>query len=157
AATATLGAAVIGRSQAERLSAPDLFDVHLHIPSENGGVFQGLFGPTRNMDDFVRYLDRFGVRRGIISLAKRVWGTSTEEFRAGNREVARWAEKYRGRFAGACVVHPVYIDEALREIEECHDQHGMVWVGEIINYHKPYGWSYRIRQMHQVLEQVSRL
>ena len=49
AATATLGSAVIGRSQAERLSAPELFDVHLHIPSENGSVFQGLFGPTRNM------------------------------------------------------------------------------------------------------------
>ncbi|PYV12480.1 MAG: hypothetical protein DMG07_17040 [Acidobacteria bacterium] len=152
-----MGAVVWARNRAERLSAPAVFDVHLHIPSENGGVFQGLYGPTRTMEDFVRYLDRCGVARGIISSAQSVWATSPEEFRAGNREVARWAEKYGHRFAGACVVHPVYIEEALREIEECHRQFDMVWVGEIINYHRPYGWSYSIRQMQQVLEQVSRL
>src|SRR5207245_9218443 len=53
------------------------------------------------------------------------------EFIAGNREVARYVEKYKGRFLGAAVVNPLFIDESLREIEDCRKQLGFVWVGEL--------------------------
>ena len=36
------------------------------------------------------------------------------DFIAGNREVARFVEKYKGKFLGACVVNPLFIDEALK-------------------------------------------
>ena len=43
-----------------------IFDAHLHIPSDNGENFQWNL-VTRNMPEFVAYLDKCGVRRGVIS------------------------------------------------------------------------------------------
>src|SRR5215831_4858732 len=45
-----------------------IFDAHLHIPSDNGEVFQWNL-ITRTMPEFVAYLDKCGVRRGVISAA----------------------------------------------------------------------------------------
>jgi len=131
----------------------DIFDCHLHCPPESGEDWQW-YKVTHNFEDFVQYLDKCGVSRGIIN-SQRSFGTSPEEFRAGNREVAAFVEKYKGRFTGACVVNPLYIDEALREIEYCHDQLGFVWVGELCNYMVPY--SYSIKEFDMLVAQVMKL
>lgn len=110
-----------------------IFDAHLHIPSDNGQVFQWNL-VTRNMPEFVSYLDRCGVRRGVISSARSNVAKTAEEFRAGNREVAKYTERYKGRFRGSCVITTFEIEEALREIEECRKQLGFVWLGEFCNY-----------------------
>lgn len=110
-----------------------IFDAHLHIPSDNGEVFQWNL-VTRTMPEFVAYLDRCGVRRGVISSARSNVAKTADEFRAGNREVARYVERYRGRFRGSCVITTFQIEEALREIEECRRQLGFVWLGEFCNY-----------------------
>jgi len=129
------------------------FDAHLHCPSESGEVWQ--WHPvTRTMDEFVRHLDRTGVRRGIINNVRCQLAKSPADFIAGNREVARYVEKYPGRFLGACVVNPLFIDEALREIEDCRTQLGFVWVGELCNYTVPY--KYTIQEFDQLVEQVVR-
>ncbi len=109
---------------------------------------------TNSFEDFVSYLDKTGVQRGIIN-SQRSFGTKPEEFIAGNREVARYVEKYKGRFIGACVVNPLYIEESLREIEYCHNQLGFVWVGELCNYMVPY--LYSIREFEMLVEQVVKL
>ena len=109
-----------------------IFDAHLHIPADNGEIFQWS-RVTRNMADFVAYLDKCDVRRGVISSALSNIAKTPEEYRQGNREVAKYAEKYRGRFRPSCVVTPFRIDEALREIEECHKL-GFRWLGEFCNY-----------------------
>jgi predicted TIM-barrel fold metal-dependent hydrolase len=130
-----------------------VFDCHLHCPSEQGEDWQW-YKVTHNFGDFVDYLDKTGVQKGIIN-SQRSYGALPEEFKAGNREVARYVEKYRGRFLGACVVNPQYIEEALREIEYCHNQLGFVWVGELCNYMVPY--QYSIPEFDQLVEQVIRL
>jgi len=91
-----------------------IFDAHLHIPADNGEVFQWNL-VTRTMPEFVAYLDKCGVRRGVISSARSNTAKTPEDYRAGNREVAKYAEKYKGRFRGSCVITPFRIDEALRE------------------------------------------
>jgi len=130
-----------------------VFDCHLHSPGESGESWQW-HKVTVNFEEFVAYLDKTGVQKGIIN-SQRSYGTSPEEFRAGNREVARYVDKYKGRFLGACVVNPQFIEEALREIEFCHDQLGFVWVGELCNYMVPY--AYTIPEFSRLVEQVTRL
>jgi len=131
-----------------------IFDAHLHCPSARGEVWQ--WNPvTRTFEEFAAYLDRTGVDRGIINSVRSQLAKSAVDFVAGNREVARYVEKYKGRFLGACVVNPLLIDEALREMEECRKQYGMVWVGELCNYTVPY--QYTIREFELLVEQAVKL
>lgn len=131
----------------------EIFDCHLHSPSDKGEEWQW-YKVTETFDDFVKYLDKSGVKRGIIN-SQRSFGNKPSEFIAGNREVARNVEKYKGRFMGACVVNPQFIDEALKEIEYCHDNLGFVWVGELCNYMVPYNYS--IKEFEMLVEHVVKL
>ena len=158
AALATLG---VGRA-AEARTAPAagapapvrVFDAHLHCPAESGELWQW-HTVTRNFDEFVAYLDKTGVERGIINSQRAQEKGTPAEFVAGNREVARFVEKSKGRFVGACVVNPVFIDEALKEVEYCRKQLGFVWVGELCNYMAHY--EYSIREFELLVQQVVRL
>ena len=93
-----------------------IFDAHLHIPSDNGENFQWNL-VTRNMQEFVGYLDKCGVKRGVISSSWSNKAKTPEDYRSGNNEVAKYSQKYKGRFRGSCVITPFRIEEALREIE----------------------------------------
>jgi uncharacterized protein len=139
---------------AEAETRRGIFDAHLHIPSDNGEVFQWNL-ITRNMPEFVAYLDKCGVRRGVISSARSNTAQKPEDYREGNREVAKYAERYKSRFRGACVITPVRIDEALREIEECHRQLGFVWLGEFCNYMT--GYKYDTPEWAEVMQLATKL
>ncbi|HWQ56013.1 MAG TPA: amidohydrolase family protein [Bryobacteraceae bacterium] len=130
-----------------------IFDAHLHIPADNGEVFQWNL-VTRNMPEFVAYLDKCGVRRGVISSARSNTAKTPADYIAGNRECAKYAEKYRGRFRPSCVVTPFRIDEALREIEECHKL-GFRWLGEFCNYMT--GYRYDTPEWAQVMQLAAKL
>ena len=110
---------------------------------------------TRTFAEFVQYLDRTGVQRGIINSVRCQLAKSPAEFIAGNREVARYVARYKGRFLGACVVNPLFIDESLREIENCRKQLGFVWVGELCNYTVPY--RYTIKEFELLVQHVEKL
>jgi uncharacterized protein len=131
-----------------------IFDAHLHTPSENGEIFQWSV-VTKTMPEFVAYLDRCGVRRGVISAARSNTARTPEDYRAGNREVIRYAEQYRGRFRASCVVTPARIEEALREIETCHREFGVVWLGEFCNYMT--GYKYDTPEWARIMELATRL
>jgi len=108
-----IGGPLARSAQAE--TRREIFAAHLHIPSDNGEIFQWNL-VTRNMADFVAYLDKCGVRRGVISSARSNVAKTPDDYRAGNREVAKYVEKYKGRFRGSCVITPFRIDDALRDI-----------------------------------------
>ena len=130
------------------------FDAHLHCPTESGHVWQ--WHPvTKTFEEFVSYLDRTGVQRGIINSVRCQEAKTAAEIIAGNREVARYVEKYKGRFLGAAVVNPLFIDEALREIEDCRKQLGFVWVGELCNYQVPF--QYTIKEFELLVEQTVKM
>jgi predicted TIM-barrel fold metal-dependent hydrolase len=141
-----------------------IFDSHLHCPSDEVGdrvvsdrplgLWQ-LYPVTRTFAEFAAYLQRTGVQRGIINSVRSQEAKSPADFIAGNREVARYVERYRGQFLGACVVNPLFIDEALKEIEYCRKQLGFVWVGELCNYVVPY--QYSAREFELLVDQVSKL
>lgn len=132
-----------------------VFDAHLHCPSDQTNQVWQWYTVTRTFAEFAAYLERTGVQRGIINNVSCQLAKSPKDFIEGNREVARYVEKYRGRFLGACVVNPLFIDEALREIEDCHKQLGFVWVGELCNYTVPY--QYTVKEFEQLVRQVVKL
>jgi len=142
------------REKGMRLGPRQVFDAHLHCPSESGNVWQ--WHPvTKTFEEFAKYLERTGVQRGIINSVRCQEAKTPTEFVAGNREVARYVEKYKGRFLGACVVNPLFIDESLREIEDCHKQLGFVWVGELCNYVVPF--QYTIKEFELLVQQVVKM
>jgi predicted TIM-barrel fold metal-dependent hydrolase len=147
------GARESGKKQDTR-EPYQVFDAHLHCPSESGDVWQW-YPVTKTFAEFARYLHQTGVHRGIINNVRCQLAKSPEEFIAGNREVAHFVEKYKGTFLGACVVNPQFIDEALKEIEFCHKQLGFVWVGELCNYTVPY--EYTVKEFALLVEQVNKL
>lgn len=158
---ALLGAGAAGsQAQApatESRSATDpvrVFDAHLHCPSEDGQVWQW-YPVTKTFAEFARYLDQTGVQRGIINNVRCQLAKTPKDFIEGNREVARYVERYKGKFQGACVVNPLFIDEALREIEDCRKQLGFVWAGELCNYTVPY--KYTIKEFELLVQQVVKL
>ena len=132
-----------------------IFDAHLHCPSDATDQIWQWYTVTRTFEEFTRYLDRTGVQRGIINSVRCQLAKTPKDFIEGNREVARYVEKYKERFLGACVVNPLFIDEALREIEDCRRQLGFVWVGELCNYTVPY--QYTVKEFEQLVAQVVKL
>jgi uncharacterized protein len=131
-----------------------IFDAHLHIPSDNGENFQWNL-VTRNMPEFVAYLDKCGVRRGVISSSWSNKANTPDDYRNGNREVAKYVDRYKGRFRGSCVITPFRIDEALREIEHCHKELGFVWLGEFCNYMT--GYKYDTPEWAEVMKLATKL
>jgi len=151
------GCTLAGNDRQKKSGQPDkdfeIFDCHLHCPPEAGEKWQW-YKVTHTFDDFVAYLDKTGVGMGIIN-SQRSYDPSPEEFIAGNREVARFVEKYKGRFIGACVVNPLFIEESLRELETCRKELGFIWAGELCNYMIPF--DYRIKEFDLLVEQVQKL
>ena len=147
-----IGAPLSNEAQTE--TRRGIFDAHLHIPSDNGENFQWNL-VTRNMPEFVAYLDKCGVRRGVISSSWSNKAQTTEDYRNGNREVAKYVERYKGRFRGSCVITPFRIDEALREIEHCHKEYGFVWLGEFCNYMT--GYKYDTPEWAEVMKLATAL
>jgi uncharacterized protein len=141
-------------NEAQTETRRGIFDAHLHIPSDNGENFQWNL-VTRNMPEFVTYLDKCGVRRGVISSSWSNKAQSPEDYRNGNREVAKYVERYKGRFRGSCVITPFRIDEALREIEHCHKEYGFVWLGEFCNYMT--GYKYDTPEWAEVMKLATKL
>lgn len=143
-------------NQPKRAAPPArrIFDAHLHAPSDSGEIWQW-YPVTRTFEEFDAYLSKTGVQRGIINSVRCQLAKTPKEFIEGNREMARRVEKSKGRFVGACVVNPLFIDEALREMEECRKQLGMAWVGELCNYTVPY--QYTVKEFEQLVEQAVKL
>jgi uncharacterized protein len=131
-----------------------IFDAHLHIPSENGVNFQW-WPVTRSMTEFVAYLDKCGVRRGMLSSSWSNTAKTPDDYRNGNAEVAKYVGSYQGRFPGACVITPHRIDDALREMERCRKQFGFAWLGECCNYMT--GYKYDTPEWNQVMQQATAL
>lgn len=157
-ATSAWGGSLLAQTAETGLMHPDsesfeIFDCHLHCPAEAGEQMQW-HKVTHNFEEFAAYLQKTGVSKGILS-SQRSLSPKPEEFIAGNREVARYVEKYKGKFIGSCVVNPLFIEEALREIEYCHDQLGFVWVGELVNYMIPY--EYSVREFELLVGKVTSL
>ncbi len=104
-------------------------DVHLHWPvrhSEDSPYAAWNLTET----EFVEHLDLCGIQRGVVHAVAPRPGAEARDLVAANREILRLRDRFPGRFTGACVLEPYFIEESLREMEDWKHRFGMVWVAE---------------------------
>ena len=85
-------------SEAQAETRRGIFDAHLHIPSDNGEVFQWNL-VTRTMPEFVAYLDKCGV-----ALSPRRTAIRRKHLRITARAIARWPSTWTNTRAGSAAV-----------------------------------------------------
>lgn len=108
-----------------------IFDSHVHIPSPQTGLTAEWHPFTADLAAAVAYLRRCGVDRAIAGCTRALRAQTPEEMIAGNNETARAVRDYPGLFVPTCQVKPSFGAAALDEVRRCHDELGMVWVGEL--------------------------
>ena len=111
-----------------------IFDCHVHLPSpglERTWEWQPF---TPDLAAAVEYLRRCGVDRAIANSMRGELAKTPEEMRAANDETAEAARQYPELIVPACLVNTSFGEEAAAEIRRCHDELGMVWLGELCGY-----------------------
>ena len=111
-----------------------IFDCHVHLPSpalERTWEWQPF---TPDLAAAVEYLRRCGVDRAITNSMRGEVAKTPEEMRAANDEMAAAAKQYPDLIVPACLVNTNFGEEAVAEIRRCHDELGIVWVGELCGY-----------------------
>jgi predicted TIM-barrel fold metal-dependent hydrolase len=116
--------------KAKREDVKVIIDAHAHIVSrrENCGKDPvTLFTPK----EVVTYMDKCRVDKIIATSLQATYSGNEKEIIEGNREVSKYMKDYPHRILGACVVHPKFGKRALKELEFCIKELGMVKLGEI--------------------------
>jgi predicted TIM-barrel fold metal-dependent hydrolase len=111
-----------------------IFDCHVHLPSPGLGRAWEWQPFTPDVGAAAAYLRRCGVDRAIANSMRGELAKTPEEVRAGNDEMAEIAGRHPEMFVAACLVNTGFGEEAVAEIRRCHDELGMVWVGELCGY-----------------------
>jgi len=108
-----------------------IFDSHVHIPSPETGLTAEWHPFTPDLEAAVAYLRRCRVGRAIAGCTRALRAQTPEEMVAGNNETAGAVRDYPDLFVPTCQVKPSFGAAALDEVRRCHDELGMVWVGEL--------------------------
>jgi len=112
----------------------EVFDCHVHLPSPGLRLTWEWEPFTPDVEAAVRYLKDCGVGRILANSVRGEVARSVAEMVAGNDEIAGIARRYPDFVVPACLVNTHFPEEVLREVERCHDELGMVWIGELCGY-----------------------
>jgi uncharacterized protein len=109
-----------------------IWDVHFHLSGVSGET------PTERMAQLVRYADRLGVQRFILSLGVPfVTDPSPEQLRAANDQVLQALRPWPDRVFGFVYLNPNYLDFSLSEFDRCVRDGPMIgvklWVAKRCN------------------------
>jgi hypothetical protein len=115
-----------------------IFDCHVHLPSPGLDRTWEWQPFTPDLDAAVRYLRRCGVDRAIANSMRGEVATTPEQMIAGNDEAVAAAKAHPEMLVPACLVNTNLGEEAIAEIRRCHDELGIVWVGELCGYASGY-------------------
>jgi len=107
---APLAAAEVPRAAAEYR----IWDLHLHL---NLGGFPGAT-PEAQTDSLVRFADRMGIERWVLSIPIE-YDPTPEQFRAANDVVLRSIKHAPDRTLGLVYVSPNHLQASLEEFDRC--------------------------------------
>jgi hypothetical protein len=132
-----------------------IMDCHVHLPSP--GLNQTLeWEPcTSGIESAVAYLRRCGVTGIVASSMRALLAKTPDEVSAGNDEIALASRARPSFITPACQVNTNFPEDALAELRRCHDELGMVWVGELCGYIG--GYSYTTTAFGDVLHLATEL
>lgn len=111
-----------------------IFDCHVHLPSADLGYTLEWSSYTKDLAGAVDYLQRCRVERIVANNARGILAKTAEEMRAGNNEIIQAAKINPGFIIPVCLINTNYPKESLHEIQRCHEEHNIVWLGEITGY-----------------------
>ena len=133
----------------------EIFDCHVHLPSPGLRLTWEWEPCTPDVETAFRYLKDCGVGRILANSVRGEVAHSVAEMVAGNDEIAEIASRYPDFVVPACLINTNFPGEALREIERCHAELGMVWIGELCGYAG--GYSYDTPAFAEMLQLASEL
>jgi len=116
-----------------------IFDCHVHLPSPTLGVTLEWSPFTPDFRAAIAYLKRCGVERIVANTTLGLMARNRAEIVAANDEIAQLAKIYPGFIEPACQINPNY-PGMLTEIQRCHNELGMVWLGELCGYFTGYAY-----------------
>jgi predicted TIM-barrel fold metal-dependent hydrolase len=100
-----------------------IWDVHCHISSGSGGT------PEERMAQLVKFADRLGIERMVISLGSPLRpDPAPEELRDENDQVLRAISRFPDRAFGFVYLNPNHLEFSLQELERCVRDGPMVGV-----------------------------
>jgi predicted TIM-barrel fold metal-dependent hydrolase len=111
-----------------------IFDCHVHLPSPGLGTAIEWAPFTPDVDAALRYLERCGVDKSVASSIRVTHAKTPEEVRAGNDETLAIAGDHPQAVTPGCAVNPNFVEEAVAELRRCHEEHGVVWVAELVGH-----------------------
>ena len=132
-----------------------IFDCHVHLPSPNLGVTWEWRPHTANLSAAILYLYRCGINRILANTVLGESAKTVQEMTAGNDEIARIAAEYPVFVVPTCLVNTNFPEEALQEVQRCHDVLGMVWIGELCGYIG--GFSYNTSAFAEMIRLATQL
>lgn len=132
-----------------------ILDCHVHLPSPGLNQTLEWESCTPGIEPAVAYMQRCGVTGFVASSMRALIAQTPDEVSAGNDETALAARAHPGLIIPACQVNTNFPDDALAELRRCHDELGMVWVGELCGYIG--GYSYATTAFGDVLQLATEL
>ena len=115
-----------------------IFDCHVHLPSPGLGRVWEWAECTPNVASAIQYLRRCDINRVLANTVRGELAATPAEMVAANDEIAQIAANYQDTVVPACLVNTNFPAESLQEIRRCHDELGMVWMGELCGYASGY-------------------
>ena len=111
-----------------------IFDSHTHMPSEG---WAGHTAWTATVAEAVDYLKAAGTDAALFNTWQGVFAETEEDLNQGNAAALELTKRYDGfLYPGACV-HPAFPQVSRRWLAQFREL-GYLWVGELVNYQKPY-------------------
>jgi predicted TIM-barrel fold metal-dependent hydrolase len=103
-----------------------IWDAHTHLYRVPGE------GPEQKIENLMRWADRMGVERLILSqgYAPTLHPTA-DQLREENDHVMRAAKRFPDRVYGSVYLSPLYLDVSLQEFDRCVRDGPMIGVGEV--------------------------
>jgi hypothetical protein len=133
----------------------EIMDCHVHLPSPGLRLTWEWEPFTPDVEAAVRYLRDCGVGRILANSVRGEVARSVAEMIAGNDESAEIARQYPDFVVPACLINTHFPEEALREVERCRDELGMIWIGELCGYAG--GYSYDTPAFAEMLQLATEL
>jgi len=131
-----------------------IVDCHVHLPSTGIDQVWEWAPCTPDTAAAIRYLKRCGVDRAIANSMRGELAKTAAEMIAGNDEAVQAAREYP-MLTPAFLINTDLGGDALAEMRRCHDELGLVWMGELCGYVG--GYSYDTEDFAKAMAMASDL
>lgn len=117
-----------------------IFDCHVHLPSPGLDYTWEWDSFTPDVDSAIDYMRRCGVDKIVANSVRGELATSVGEMVAANDEIVEIADDHPEYIVPACLINTNFHQESLNELRRCHEELGIVWIGELCGYASGYAY-----------------